>query len=424
MNKLKQEEQAKIIKVVEPYEFIRDVTDADIAALNRIIRNDDNPTAAYSFARDLGGADIEKLKSMVMDGEHDETVNAWRDKYVMKNLLDAPWRTKLNRTLDASSMRDIIQRGDEHDALEFAQEAQYKIGQDGYEWLDMKALESVVVNGNNVAAATMFAQNIQGSNTEALEQIIIKSGNIGDICWFAQRIVDSDTNRLEQALIQKVAQTDRANMPAAMHQVLQFGQHVHGANTQALGDLVVQYGSGMDMFGFAFDVPNANIKQLERGVVESKDPLAAYMFAKEIEGADLNALEKVVLESNNPLEAVSFAALPAMAGRTKDLELMVIKNCAEHHPEVLYQFALLDLEGTDIKAIETALIQHPDKGAAQSAYKFARDIEGADIESLERVVMASGDQTLMNFWKKDIAQTNEPEPETNSGWFGMMGWGR
>ena len=63
-----------------------------------------------------------------------------------------------------------------------------------------------------------------------------------------------------------------------------------------------------------------------------------------------------------------------------------------------YQFAR-DIEGADIDALQRVVLE---RGGGRHAYLFARDIEGADVAALQQVVIERGDGYYAYLFARDI----------------------
>ena len=244
----------------------------------------------------------------------------------------------------------------------------------------------------------------RGGDVEKLTKAIARTSDFNYIKIFAVHIPGADIRLLENRLLTaKQEENPNRSLPLTL---VKFAEDVPGANIRALEKAVIASGDMEAVMNFAAYIPGADTKELERAIIKSGDPTRAKQFASRVEGADVKELQKVVESSSDtfPLDLYSFAVQVAGADK-KSLEKAIInfKGLKDsYYATALYNFA--KLPDSAAKALEKALLEAPAIPAV--LYKFAKDIEGADINKLAtKLIERLSDDSILNLKNNPKAAT-------------------
>ena len=148
---------------------------------------------------------------------------------------------------------------------------------------------------------------------------------------------------------------------------------------------------------FAAKVKGADIERLEKIIANSLNPEAIYNFAKNVEGADLGKLKAAMLKVSFNQGYPGFLKYTYLHNFAKDFPQLGTTDLDElaikaDIPHLSYLFAK-DIEGANIEAHQAIVLKHPD---AEYITNFARDVKGADIKELEDALLK-----YINVYKRD-----------------------
>lgn len=137
---------------------------------------------------------------------------------------------------------------------------------------------------------------------------------------------------------------------------------------KALGDVIIEYGNAECILKFAAEVEKADIEKCEDKIIEINDPSWILLFACEVDVADIKKLETAIIETNSTY--------------------------------YIYRFAF-EVNRSNVTRLEDAIInafeKTPNKDDIISdIYIFAADVVGANIERLEKIAIAHGNEYWIN----------------------------
>lgn len=170
------------------------------------------------------------------------------------------------------------------------------------------------------------------------------------------------------------------------------------ADIDALQDIVINYGTGQDVYHFAKDVKGADIQALQQAVIERGDSRSAYHFARYIKDADIQALQDVVTRSGE-LDIITLFALYVEGSNLDALQDALING--ENDPrqgEYAYYLASR-LDNTDIEKLQEVVIK---KGPGWVTCAFADNVTGADVLRLQEAILENGQPSDMFALARDV----------------------
>lgn len=268
-----------------------------------------------------------------------------------------------------------------------------------YEKFDISDLIETIINSKSVEHNYLIAKNVEGldAGQRAIhENIVIESGNPEYCYLYARNIETANQKLLEEALL---------NAKSAKYSYL-----------------------------FAKDVRGATIDKHRQVVLDSKDAEYNYLFASNISYmfvADVYEHVQAIIDSENieycvlAIDKFSFNAALAknfeklavlkkdsylcytLAKRVHGLDNALLGTTAmeddtEFAGDFNYRFAK-EIENADVKGHGAAVIRN---GNAEWNYYFAKDIPGADIKAHGDVVLASGNVDYNFAFARDVEGAN------------------
>lgn len=168
----------------EAIEFAKDVPDADIPALQRVIIENGTAWDAAEFASKISkcrGADIGELAQAILDHGNDGFAAYWFTRYVS----DAHMQ---------EMQKIVLAHGDGNDAYKFANDIP---------GADIAALQQVVIQRGNPEDIYDMALEMgtkAGVDVKALERAMLERGDGEYTYWFAHSIPDADVHALKERI--------------------------------------------------------------------------------------------------------------------------------------------------------------------------------------------------------------------------------
>lgn len=264
-----------------------------------------------------------------------------------------------------------------------------------YEKFDISDLIETIINSKSVEHNYLIAKNVEGldAGQRAIhENIVIESGD-PEFCYlYAKNVKTANIKALEETLLEA---------KSAKYSYL-FAKEVNGATIDKHRQVVVESKDAEYNYLFAskisymfvgdiydhvqaiidsenieycvlaianFSFNGAIAKNFEKLAILKKDSYLCYTLAKNVHGLDNDLLGTTAMEDNTELAA-----------------------------EFNYRFAK-EIENADVKGHGAAVIRN---GNAEWNYYFAKDIPGADIKAHGNVVLASGSSDYNFAFARDV----------------------
>jgi len=178
---------------------------------------------------------------------------------------------------------------------------------------------------------------------------------------------------------------------------IQSMPHADWFDMKRLEEVVLLSGNSGCAYRFARDVNGADIAALQAVVLEVGYPYHAYQFARDVDGADVQALSQVVIAQGTLGELYDFAG-HVRGANIRTIEQAIINGSAIDHASTACSFAI-NIKGANIKLCEQAVLKH---GNPYIVADFARDIPEADIETLKKAALRSGDSEAKSNWDSQM----------------------
>lgn len=143
---------------------------------------------------------------------------------------------------------------------------------------------------------------------------------------------------------------------------------------------------------YASKVKGANIREHENIVADNKDLMWVYLFVKSVKGANIDRLSNIIIESGDAYYNYMTALNVDGVDKRKHGMVVFLAN----DPEYNYLFAK-NIDCADIKLHEKAVALSEN---ARFINKFMRDIPGCDLNILSKSVIRGGNP----YWNYAIAR--------------------
>lgn len=212
---------------------------------------------------------------------------------------------------------------------------------------------------------TALALNDDEETKVKLTELIIKTQDYRAIYNFARDIKNVDLDLLSRVI---VSSKDG-------NEIYLFAKNIKGANIKVLGEGMFLYGSSKEVYEFAKHIEDADIKLLSKGVAKQQNAALIYKFASEQPKADIEPLKRTILKCNKKYEAKYIYLFALNYINNEDIEDFCEKIIRTNDPRYIYGFAM-NIEGANIEKLERAIIKTKN---LEYIRLFAQNVKGTKL---------------------------------------------
>ena len=229
---------------------------------------------------------------------------------------------------------------------------------------------------------SVYIEGISKKDIDRLSDFIINYGNIKYIYDFAKNVKNAPIDKLADVMI-KIG---------SIEYIYDFAKNVKGAPIDILADAIIKSRNSEYIYKFVTHINGAPINLLIDTLIELKDSWYLCHFAKDTvdEMIKYKIYNTVLYEIKNAKDIYMCAKFMS------DIDVSEIENAliATGSSEYIYKFAF-DIDGANIELLTDAIIK---LGDAEDIYHFARSIKNAPLDKLATAIIKTGEMTYIDLF--------------------------